>query len=44
MDELVAQGKLELVATTTFMRGAEGAIAGMFEQMESTLIVTKRID
>lgn len=30
-DEMIAQGKLELVMTKTFMRGVEGAEAGMFE-------------
>ena len=43
-DELIAQGKLEIVMTKKFMRGVAGVEAGIFEQMESILIVTKRLN
>ena len=43
-DDMVAQGKLEIVMTKTFMRGIEGTEVGMFKEMESTLIVSRRLD
>ena len=44
MDQLVAEGKLEQVEVKAFFRGVENAEARMFEQMESTLIVYRRVD
>ena len=43
-EELFAAGKLELVATKTFMRGVPGQTHGLFKEMESILLVCKRID
>ena len=44
MNELVKEGKLERVEVKKFFRGIENAEAKMFEQMESTLIVYRRIN
>ena len=42
LDELVAEGKLELLNTFTFMRGREGE-DGLFGQQESRLLCFKKL-
>ena len=43
LDELVADGKLEVVKEKKFMRGTVDG-TGLYARMESVLVVTRRID
>ena len=42
--QMVTDGKFEQVFTNRWMRGQEGIAAGVFMEMESTLLCYKRLD